>query len=196
LARSSVRRSIAYRTLRSKRRDPGAHSRCGYSDACGALSACPSRPYRIVGDVPAPERISLDPAAKAFYGLLAAGMVVIFGGTTISIPGLLGQITFGALAGACIVLFVRLLRLSITLSDDEAVIRGLFQTTRINREDVRLVREHAYLEWTDELGLGHSTPMLALMLSFMQPTSCRPAGRGHEVARRINSWIDGAPKRA
>jgi hypothetical protein len=123
-------------------------------------------------------------------------MVVVFGGTTIFISGLPGQITFGALAGACIVLVVRLVQLSITLSDDEAVIRGLFRTTRINREHVRLLRGHAYLEWTDELGLGHSTPVLALMLSFMQPTSRRPAGRGHEVARRINSWIDGTAKRA
>lgn len=145
--------------------------------------------------MPAPEIISQDPPARAFYGLLAAGMVVVFGGTTIFISGLPGQITFGVLAGACIVLVVRLLRLSITLSDDEAVIRGLFRTTRINREHVRLLREHAYLEGTDELGLGHSTPVLALMLSFMQPTSRRPAGRGHEVARRINSWIDGTAKR-
>jgi hypothetical protein len=147
-------------------------------------------------DVPAPEIISLDLAAKAFYGLLAAGMVVIFGGTTIFISGLPGQITFGVLAGACIVLLVRLLGLSLTLSDDEAVIRGLFRTTRINREHVRSLREHAYLEWTDELGLGHSTPVLALMLSLLQPTSRRPAGRGHEVARRIDSRIDGTAKRA
>ncbi|VXC07505.1 conserved hypothetical protein [Frigoribacterium sp. 9N] len=160
------------------------------------MSVCQSRPYRIVGDVPAPEIISLDPAARAFYGLLAAGMVVVFGGTTIFISGLPGQIAFGVLAGACIVLLVRLLRLSLTLSDDEAVIRGLFRTTRINREHVRLLREHAYLEWTDELGFGHSTPVLALMLSFLQPTSRRPAGRGHEVARRIDSWIDGTVKRA
>lgn len=94
-----------------------------------------------------------------------------------------------ALAVYGVVLAVRGRALSVTLTDDAAVVRGILSTTTVPRHSIVKVTGYPALEWKDASGRTRTTRMLALYLGNRTSTSKAVVAHVDAQYDRFKAWL-------
>lgn len=123
--------------------------------------------------------------------LLVVGFIVGFTTTLVWLLAATGVV----LIAYGIVVVVRGRSLSVTLTHDTAVVRGIVTTTTVPRTSIQKATNKPSLEWTDAAGRQRSTRLTALTLGNRTATAPAVVQHVDEEYLRLKAWISGTPGR-
>ena len=121
--------------------------------------------------------------------LLVVGFIVGFTSTLVWLLALSGVV----LIAYGVVVAVRGRSLSVTLTADAAVVRGIVTTTTVPRPGIRRATNKPSLEWTDAAGREHSTRITALALGNRASTAAAVVRHVDEDYERLKAWVRATP---
>jgi hypothetical protein len=121
--------------------------------------------------------------------LLVVGFVVGFTSTFVWLLALSGVV----LIAYGVVVAVRGRSVSVTLTPDAAVVRGIVTTTTVPRSGVRRATNKPSLEWTDAAGRERTTRITALALGNRASTAAAVVQHVDEEYERLKAWVRATP---
>lgn len=149
-------------------------------------------------DSPAPDLV-LRPLAVTRRGYVVGGGFVAAIGVFLIVVGFIVGFTSTlvwllAFAGVVLIVYgivvaVRGRSLSVTLTRDAAVVRGIVTTTTVPRSSIRKATNKPSLEWTDATGRERSTRITALSLGNRASTAPAVVQHVDEDYERLKAWV-------